>query len=112
MRVGDDVRLGLLRRARAVLPQRKSQPLALPEQWRDWAERRAREVADAIRAGGYPVHGDLDGIAPRHVGAAAPRRSEVLSSALQACLTLAAVPAEGPAEATDAGDRAGVREGR
>ena len=112
VRVGDDVRLGLLRRARAVLPQRKSQPLALPEQWRDWAERRAREVADAIRAGGYPVHGDLDGIAPRHVGAAAPRRSEVLSSALQACLTLAAVPAEGPAEATDAGDRAGVREGR
>ena len=112
VRVRDDVREGLLRRARAVLPRQDPQPLALPEQWRDWAERRAREVADALRAGGYPVHGDLAGIAPRHVGAAAPRRSEVLSSALQACLTLAAVPAEGPAEATDAGDRAGVREGR
>jgi hypothetical protein len=104
VRVRDDVREGLLRRARTALPARPKQPLALPEQWRDWAERRAREVADAMRAGGYPVHGDLAGIAPRHVGAAAPRRSEVLSSALEACLTLAAAPTP---PVTDAGDGRG-----
>lgn len=89
VRVPDEEHVGLVRRARALLPARPVAPLALPERHRAWAERRAEEVAAALRAGGYPVHGDLAGIAPRHLGAAAPRRSEVLSSALETCLVLA-----------------------
>jgi hypothetical protein len=89
VRVPDELHAGLVRRARSLLPARPAAPLALPEQHRAWAARRAEEVAAALSAGGYPVHGDLGGIAPRHLGAAAPRRSEVLSSALETCLVLA-----------------------
>ncbi|RYU10322.1 hypothetical protein [Nocardioides iriomotensis] len=95
VRVRDDEREGLVRRARALLPARAAAPLALPEPYRAWAERRAEEVAATLRAGGYPVHGDLAGIAPRHLGAAAPRRSEVLSAALETCLVLAAADGAG-----------------
>ena len=89
VRVPDELHAGLVRRARALLPAGPAASLALPEPHRAWAARRAGEVAAALRAGGYPVHGDLGGIAPRHLGSAAPRRSEVLASALEACLVLA-----------------------
>ncbi len=84
-----DEREGLLRRARTLLPSRTPRPIALPESGREWAERRARRVQEQIRTGGYAVHGDLAALAPRHRGAVAPRRPEVLTLVLEACLRTA-----------------------
>jgi hypothetical protein len=99
VRAPEDHRKGLVRRARTLLPDRSAAALALPPARRDWADRRAADVIGAVRSGGYAVHGDLEQIAPRHQGAAAPRRPEVLSLVLETCLRTA--------EAMDAGTGSG-----
>lgn len=61
--------------------------LTVPDPFRSWALDRARAQAEAIRAGGYPVHGDLDRIVPRIEGLPTrPRDSDVLRVVLDACL--------------------------
>ena len=89
VRAGDQVRPGLLRRAGTLLPPAPHRPLALPGAHRDWADRRAARVTAELRAGGYSVHGDPARIAPRHTGAAAPRRRDVLTLVLDTCLRTA-----------------------
>ena len=95
VRVPDDARPGLLRRARRLLPEVADHPLALPPAWRDWAARRAERVAGDLRSGGYAVHGDLDRIVPRHAGAALPRRPDVLTLVLDTCLRTAEIATTG-----------------
>ena len=95
VRVPETARAGLVRRAIALLPGSDGGALALPPQHRDWAERRAERVTRALVAGGYPVHGDLARIAPRHAGAAAPRRPDVLTLVLATCLRTAELETTG-----------------
>ena len=95
VRVGDDVRAGLLRRARTLVPDVAGRSLSLPPARRAWAEERAERVVRELRAGGYPVHGDLARIAPRHAGAAQPRRTDVLTLVLDTCLRTAELETTG-----------------
>jgi hypothetical protein len=65
--------------------------LALPERFRDWATARATRLADDLRAGGYPVHGDLVRVVPRFESLpTAPRHDDVLRVVVDACLRRAA----------------------
>ncbi len=95
VRAATDVRDGLLRRARTLLPEREGRPLALPEPRLEWAQTRAVRVREQIRAGGYAVHGDLAALTPRHRGRAAPRRPEVLTLVIEACLRTASAEDQG-----------------
>ena len=55
------------------------------------ASARAGDLAGDLRAGGYPVHGDLDRIAPRSEGLPGrPSRAAVLRTVVDACLDQAA----------------------
>ena len=68
-------------------------PLTVPEPFRQWTIARARRVADDLREGGYPVHGDLVRIVPRTPGLPnGPRRGDVLRVAVEACLRKAPQP--------------------
>ncbi|HET6651326.1 MAG TPA: hypothetical protein VFH10_01695 [Nocardioides sp.] len=95
VRVVEAARAGLVRRAIDLLPGGDGTALALPPRHRDWTERRAERVARELGAGGYPVHGDLARIAPRHAGAAAPRRPDVLTLVLATCLRTAELETTG-----------------
>ena len=95
VRAGAEARGGLLGRALTLIPDGGGRHLALPPQHRGWAERRAERLADELRDGGYPVHGDLARIAPRHAGAAAPRRPDVLTLVLATCLRTAELESTG-----------------
>ncbi len=95
VRAGAEVRAGLVRRALSLLPEAGASRLALPHRYRAWAEQRAERVARELTAGGYPVHGDLARIAPRHAGAAAPRRPDVLTLVLATCLRTAELETTG-----------------
>ena len=79
-------------RARAVaLLGTAAAPVAVPQAQRGWARTEAERLVFALRAGGYPVVGDLDEVAPRHTSPdvpVAPRRREVLDLVLDACLDL------------------------
>jgi len=90
VRLADDHQDTVRARAVALLPVGTS-PVAVPLAQRDWARIEAERLVKALRAGGYPVVGDLDEIAPRHVSPdvpVAPRRLEVLDLVLDACLDL------------------------
>lgn len=93
VRVPEDRRDGYLRRMVELLPEDADPALGVPEECRGWLDGRARRVADALRAGGYAVHGDLDRIAPRHDGAAHPRRLDVLDLVLDTTLRMAELEA-------------------
>lgn len=95
VRVADAARAGLVRRAVDLLPVGDERALALPPRHRDWAEQRAAQVARELGAGGYPVHGDLARIAPRHAGASSPRRPDVLTLVLSTCLRTAELATTG-----------------
>ncbi len=68
---------------------RGSAGLTVPEPFEDWAAARARELADGLAAGGYPVHGDLADLAPTVQGPRRPDLDGVLRRVISACLTLA-----------------------
>ncbi len=84
-----DVRSTHLRHVAALLPEDSAPALDVPRRHRAWLDERARRVADDLRAGGYAVHGDLAGLAPRHVGAPHPRRNDVLALVLDTCVRVA-----------------------
>jgi hypothetical protein len=66
--------------------------LTVPDPHRPWVSRRASEVAETLRRGGYAVAGDLTLLA--QVGAdapSAPRRRAELTLVLDACARLAAL---------------------
>ncbi len=65
-------------------------PPVLPQRHLDWATAAAARLTDDLRAGGYAVHGDLDGLAVRpRTGTARPRHRDVRDLVLDACLALA-----------------------
>ena len=65
--------------------------VALPERFRDWATARATRLTEDLRAGGYPVHGDLVRVVPRFESLpTAPRHDDVLRVVVDACLRRAA----------------------
>ena len=66
-------------------------PPALPHRFRDWATARATRLTADLRAGGYPVHGDLVRVVPRFESLpTAPRHDDVLRVVVGACLRRAA----------------------
>lgn len=89
VRFGVEARTLHLRHLTTLLPDDPAPRLDVPARHRAWLDDRARRVADDLRDGGYAVHGDLAGIAPRHVGAPHPRRSDVLALVLDMCLRVA-----------------------
>jgi hypothetical protein len=84
-----EVRSAHLRHVAGLLPEDPAPALDVPHRHRAWLDDRARRVADDLRAGGYAVHGDLAGLAPRHVGAPHPRGTDVLALVLDTCLRVA-----------------------
>lgn len=95
VRVPQDQIAGHLRRATALLPSAEPTDavLRVPDAQRAWVDARSRRITDDLRAGGYAVHGDLDRIAPRHVGAPHPRSADVLDLVLDTCLRAAELTA-------------------
>jgi hypothetical protein len=65
--------------------------LQAPERYRDWSKMRAAGIQDRLAAEGYAVHGNLDDLVPGHddVTPGNPVRSDVLDTALRACLRAA-----------------------
>lgn len=90
VRLPERERTPRLRWVAGRLPAVDAPALSVPARVRPWLEDRARRVADALAAGGYAVHGDLTGIAPRHDGAPHPRNAEVLDLVLATVLDVAA----------------------
>jgi hypothetical protein len=62
--------------------------LTVPRRRRRWARSRAQGLAEALRSGGYRVHGDLGRLVPTFAGVAGPDRGEELAVALSACAAL------------------------
>lgn len=89
VRLPADERTARLRWVTSRLPEDENPRLAVPARARTWLEERAARVAEALSAGGYAVHGDLTGIAPRHDGAPHPRNAEVLDLVLATVLDVA-----------------------
>lgn len=66
-------------------------PLTVAEQHQDWVRDRARQMAEELGAGGYPVHGRPEDLVPRFTGVPTrPRPAEVLDMVEQGCLAQAA----------------------
>jgi hypothetical protein len=78
-----------------VLPRLLQGPdgsgLQAPERYRDWSKQRAVGIQNRLSAEGYAVHGNLDDLVPGHddVTPGNPVRSDVLDTALRACLRAA-----------------------
>ncbi|NUR07342.1 MAG: hypothetical protein HOQ45_10050, partial [Nocardioidaceae bacterium] len=90
VRARDPDRQVATRRAAALFtPSAPSgRQLTLPADHHDWAVGRAREVADDLRADGYPVHGSLDALAPLDGDLPTrPRTAAVLEALLGAVRT-------------------------
>jgi len=61
--------------------------LTVPQPFWAWARRRAERVIEDLHAGGYPVHGSLEGLLPRFEGLRThPSRQDALAVVLDACL--------------------------
>lgn len=78
-----------LRWVASRLPEDDDPRLAVPGRVRPWLDERARRLADDLATGGYAVHGDLTGIAPRHDGPPHPGNAEVLGLVLVTVLDVA-----------------------
>ena len=67
--------------------------LAVPEPFQGWVADRAGRLAEELKAGGYPVHGDLERVVPRpEILPRAPRRDDVLRVLVDALLRQAGPP--------------------
>ena len=89
VRVSADRGRDLTRELSALLAAGTEPParLTVPRRFRSWTWDEACRQAEAIRADGYPVHGDLDRVVPRFEGVATrPRQEDVLRVVLDACL--------------------------
>jgi hypothetical protein len=94
VRVAEAEHRHAVRRLAGLLAQRRPHRLAVPPLHRPWVLRCASEVAAALRAGGYAVHGDLDRLVPAPPDAdvpTAPRPRAELGLVLDACARLAAL---------------------
>lgn len=98
VRVSEDRHAAVLRRLVRLLGRQErsssaiGHTLTVPAPARDWARTRADRMARELRAGGYPVHGSLDGVRPRFGALPShPRREEALEVVLTACLGAARV---------------------
>lgn len=83
--VPDDRRTRLLHEVLLPrLPQDPAARVAVPPQWHDWVRDRAERMHADLRAGGYPVIGDLDRLVPlRPAAGADPSASATLELALE-----------------------------
>jgi len=89
VRLPEHERTPRLRWVTSLLPEDDAPALTVPARVRPWLDDRAQQVADGLADGGYAVHGDLTGIAPRHDGAPHPRNAEVLDLVLATVLDVA-----------------------
>lgn len=89
VRLPEQERTSRLRWVTSRLPEDDAPALTVPARVRPWLDDRAQRVTDGLAAGGYAVHGDLTGIAPRHDGAPHPRNAEVLDLVLATVLDVA-----------------------
>lgn len=89
VRLPEQERTARLRWVAGRLPEDDAPALSVPARVRPWLDERAQRMAESLSAGGYAVHGDLTGIAPRHDGAAHPRNTEVLDLVLATVLDVA-----------------------
>jgi hypothetical protein len=99
VRVGEERHAVALRRLVRTLarPTPSGHALTVPVPHRDWARSRAARLAEELSAGGYPVHGPLDGLAPRFDALPThPRRTDALEVVVTACLDLALTGRDGP----------------
>jgi hypothetical protein len=80
--------------------------LTVPAAAQDWAQRRGEQLAGDLSAGGYRVHGSLDGVLPR-LGALAthPRREDALEVVVTACVRQARLNTGRPPAVQEAGER-------
>ena len=63
------------------------QQLAVPRESRAWARERADDMVRDLRAAGYSVHGDPDGLAPAgHQHSGTVDRTRTLELAVAACV--------------------------
>ena len=83
-----DQRQALMQRTlRPWLAEAPGSPLALPGEYHGWLRDHATRIADGLRRGGYPVHGDLEALAPvRRPGVEAPAPRATLALAMQMML--------------------------
>lgn len=71
----------------SAMPRTDTPPVAVPEEYADWLAATARRTGARLRRGGYPVVGDLAGLAPVAVGATPARLPDrVLDLALRMLL--------------------------
>ena len=90
VRLPRDRHLDAVRRLVEVLDRPGPQPLTVPPRHRPWLLGQAARAVEGLRAGGYAVHGDPEGVLPDTGGApTGPRRQDVLAVVLDACLALA-----------------------
>lgn len=84
LHVPADRRALLLRRVlRPRLESVSGQPLLVPERHAAWVAGHAQRMADGLRADGYAVHGDLDGLWPgRRSGVVTPDPTVTLDVAI------------------------------
>lgn len=89
VRVAADVSRDLVRRLAGLMHDDGAR-MAVPPGQRDWADARAREIAERLSAGGYAVHGDLGQIVLGTAGATREvARRDVLDLVLETCLRVA-----------------------
>ena len=82
------LRLAAVLDAMPALPGTASAPV-VPRRSFDWATERATTMARELTAAGYPVHGDVDVLAPaHHEHSGAVDRTRTLELAIAACLRI------------------------
>jgi len=80
---------------RRLMPRLAEGPAGarLPVRNADWVDTMSARVREELRAGGYPLHGDLDMLRPAPADPSAGPELGLLPVALDTCLALAADPA-------------------
>jgi hypothetical protein len=79
----------LLERCDLPGPPGSGHLLTVPEPAREWARGRAEQIVGELAAGGYPVHGSVDGVLPGSGDLATHPRREDSLEVVTACLAKA-----------------------